>query len=1040
MLYLLSTFSHKVRESIQTLFVVIFLPLSANSATLQCSPQKGEATLNEVYTQNQNSNFLEVKIFDPAYSSYAGWKVLYCADNERLNQCTTSVFDVAAMTQENVNWFRQYDVEGLKDLNKNTSFTLLLVDKTNKLIDRLTVNNANLNDTVNCSFYYDTTVSTDSNPKAIRRNPDGTGDWEDSPGTGAGTVTTPGESNDGVPSVQIMADYRMDECYWDGTAGEVKDSTATPYNGTSKGDANTTVNAGGGVCYNGNFLSNYVELPTFPHINGSRTITAWFNTKNIVSGTHQRIFADDENNNNGSYALSVGDPGAGKVRFYIRGLSSVSLDSSASVVAKDTWYFAAATFNKATMKKKLYIYDASGSLLNEVSQTVTGTVGTPSGKASIGGEVVGAEVANRFNGYLDEVKIFDGALYRTEIERILNNERVGNNYDGTTRLCGCGGGTTPKDGSFNAIDLVSSGCNAAIHWNNTLSTRVINDNIPLSVLARDSATDLPMEADITKISLVHYPDGNNNACLGTALASIDVCTNCGLTDADGCLSINIDKSFNQRASKCIEVLIEGKDKEDITGTSLSESNAGDNFAARPMTYSCDSIPASVLVAQHSYPTTFNATPLGLTTPSPFYTTSLVAVNANKYMRSGDLNTSLSGAMSPSIVNFVDGHASVALGFSDVGDVGIELNDSSWANVDSDDTLETDRVIHAECRRVFRPDHFKVELTRPLLENNATAFTYLSNLAGDVNMSAWVRDLNMTITAQGEANATMQNYSDPSTKYYANTVTLSPELSLPLKHSSATKRVDLVNANSSALAGFTFINGVAVYAYADVGFNYDRSYFTPVVPFIVEGSETYFAVNVQDTLYPTVVGDDNTSSDANATFYYGRLRANDIETTSAPASNPIYFEVYNNANTIYTQGMKQTSLLWYVNNLHAGDGPGSIIEASASSNTLIDAVLSGFSFTYPPVFAGIEALGITSSVSQKAMIHLATQEWLWYVPSGFGSAYDAGVGSDCTMHPCFKFSLKPGSTGLMIQSGDFNGTRVPDESRGDYLKKGIKVFR
>lgn len=472
------------------------------------------------------------------------------------------------------------------------------------------------------------------------------------------------------------------------------------------------------------------------------------------------------------------------------------------------------------------------------------------------------------------------------------------------------------------------------------------------------------------------------------------------------------------------------------GTGLSS----DNFSLRPEKFDCESTPASPLVSEHPYVSSFMAVSFGTSSATPGYTSSAVILSANKYMRTNELNSSLNGVLSPSALSFVEGSAVQAVSFNDVGDIGIDLNDSTWAAVDTDDTPESDRVIHAECRRIFRPDHFKVELTRPLLENNATTFTYLSNLAGDVNMSAWVRDLNMTITAQGEANATMLNYTDPINIFYANEIALSPELSVPVKHSSATKRVDLVDADSSTLAGFSFVDGVAVYAYSDVAFNYDRSYFSPVVPFVVDGSETYFALKVQDTLYPTVVGEDNTSSDANATFYYGRLRGNDIVTTSSPASTPIYLEVYDNLNTLYTQGMKQTSLLWYINELHTGDEPGSIIEASASGNTLIDPVLSGFAFAYPLVSAGVENLGISSSLSRTATIHLKTQEWLWYVPAAFGSAYDEAAGSDCTMHPCFSYTLTTAGGGLMIQSGDFNGTRVPDENRGDYLKKGVKVFR
>jgi hypothetical protein len=468
--------------------------------------------------------------------------------------------------------------------------------------------------------------------------------------------------------------------------------------------------------------------------------------------------------------------------------------------------------------------------------------------------------------------------------------------------------------------------------------------------------------------------------------------------------------------------------------------SNDNFSIRPEKFDCESIPASPLVSERPYLSSFIATPFGASSATPGYTSAAVVLSANKYMRTNELNSSLHGVLSPATLSFVEGSVAATVSFNDVGDIGIDLNDSTWAAVDINDTPESGRVIHAECRRTFKPHHFKVEMTPPLLENNTTGFTYLSNLTNDLNMSAWVRELNVTITAQGEANATMLNYADPKSTLYANAIALSPKLSLPNKHSAAIKRLDLADANSSDLSGFFFVNGTARYRYDDVAFNYERSHTQPLLPFVVEGDETDFSIKVKDNFYTDVTGEANTSSDANATFYYGRLSANDISTTLQNSINPVFFEVFDSSSSPHTQGMRRTSLSWYINNLHTGNAAGNIAEARASSNMLIDNLLGGFTFGYLGVFEGKEDLSIASLTQQKATIHLKTQEWLWYVPSGFGSAYDGATGSDCTMHPCFSYCYMTANGALMIQSGDFNGTTVPDENRGDYLKKGVKVFR
>ena len=237
-----------------------------------------------------------------------------------------------------------------------------------------------------------------------------------------------------------IADYRMDACGWNGTAGEVKDSSGYNYDGTAQNGASTekNVTAGGGLCHVGAFDNSlnkeYIKIDNFKQISGNRTITTWIKINNLDSAG--RIFADDKNNQNGDYALSYKDPGSGLLRFYIRGLSPVSLDST-TVLQENQWYFIVATFDADNMKKKLYIYDNNDSLVESVSQNVSGTLSQSEGAASIGGERDdGSEASSStFDGYIDELKIFNKDLNITQIQTIYNNERDEKNYDGASRTC-----------------------------------------------------------------------------------------------------------------------------------------------------------------------------------------------------------------------------------------------------------------------------------------------------------------------------------------------------------------------------------------------------------------------------------------------------------------------------------------------------------------------------------------------------------------------------------------------------------------------------
>ena len=211
-----------------------------------------------------------------------------------------------------------------------------------------------------------------------------------------------------------LADYHFDECYWDGSSGEVVDASGNGYNGTAKNGVATV--AGGQVCRAGKFADDgYVVLPGFPDFTTAFTITAWIKTVDN-SQPGQRVFADDENNSHG-YALSLGDGGAGRLRFYSWGVSPVVLDTP-SVINNDIWYFVAAVADIVNHQRHVYVYAVDGTLINHTSSSFTGSWGTDGGLASIGGETNNGETGNRFIGFIDEVEIFNEALTKDEIAAV----------------------------------------------------------------------------------------------------------------------------------------------------------------------------------------------------------------------------------------------------------------------------------------------------------------------------------------------------------------------------------------------------------------------------------------------------------------------------------------------------------------------------------------------------------------------------------------------------------------------------------------------
>jgi hypothetical protein len=95
-------------------------------------------------------------------------------------------------------------------------------------------------------------------------------------------------------------------------------------------------------------------------------------------------------------------------------------------------------------------------------------------------------------------------------------------------------------------------------------------------------------------------------------------------------------------------------------------------------------------------------------------------------------------------------------YDEVGAVTIKLEDTTWANVDADDTAADDRKFSGTAvTGRFVPDHFKVEegTLAPACTNGTTGFSYLGSTL------AWASPA-VTLTAENAANETTQNYTQP----------------------------------------------------------------------------------------------------------------------------------------------------------------------------------------------------------------------------------------------------------------------------------------
>lgn len=266
----------------------------------------------------------------------------------------------------------------------------------------------------------------------------------------------------------LLADYRMDESLWNGTAAEVKDASGNAYHARSA-TASTGVpvaitvsgspaygTTSNGSCGYGLFNRSspspgathaYVQLPSnFPALSGSFTVLGWIrSTAPTQSG--QRILVNDDNQD--GWALSLGDAGNASVRLFNRNLnaSGAVLTSgssgtgattancgsgtfcldSAPVIAANTWYYVAALVDTTAKQVQTLIYNTSGTLLAGATSAYTGTWVAGSGGTAIGGESGSSSEGQgsnfHFYGNIDELQVYSGVLAGSAITAQLSRSR-----------------------------------------------------------------------------------------------------------------------------------------------------------------------------------------------------------------------------------------------------------------------------------------------------------------------------------------------------------------------------------------------------------------------------------------------------------------------------------------------------------------------------------------------------------------------------------------------------------------------------------------
>jgi len=241
-----------------------------------------------------------------------------------------------------------------------------------------------------------------------------------------------------------IADYHFDECSWNGTANEVKDSSGNNFHGVAISGANTDT-LDGQVNGSGKFVDNYdaIKVEGITGLDSNNfTVSFWTKIDADGSATHELLKLENVN----ASSTVNGDGGAIELRYResddeLR-VSGEREDGSGGVngysqtvianLNDGNWHHIVLTYTNENMK--IYVDTSDADMIHPANGI--------SGVSNLGvlDDFNGVlRVGNSINGLfntkvnIDEVKLYDGALTDLQIGEIHSNEALHKNWDGTTR-------------------------------------------------------------------------------------------------------------------------------------------------------------------------------------------------------------------------------------------------------------------------------------------------------------------------------------------------------------------------------------------------------------------------------------------------------------------------------------------------------------------------------------------------------------------------------------------------------------------------------
>jgi hypothetical protein len=229
-------------------------------------------------------------------------------------------------------------------------------------------------------------------------------------------VGAAGTSADSALATNLVGLWHMNESSWNGTSGEVIDSTGNSNHGQSYGSASTISEGVLNRAANLSAANPYVSIPNSATIGAlsQLTLSAWVKLYTYPAATYNYLAARKANSSAGQRFFTIGSTGGvgTEIQTVNNGWYSAGTSTgSTSLMVPGKWYLLTVTYDGSRVR-----FYFNGKLEGTGTSNISGA--TQGVQPLVLGSTDGSANISAFNGAIDEVGMWSRALDGNEIQQL----------------------------------------------------------------------------------------------------------------------------------------------------------------------------------------------------------------------------------------------------------------------------------------------------------------------------------------------------------------------------------------------------------------------------------------------------------------------------------------------------------------------------------------------------------------------------------------------------------------------------------------------